>query len=160
MCPSAAKCTKKSHSLCIVRTTPLLNLLADDFDVNFSFPVCTDNVMWFALNDLVDFDSAMLPSTDVEEVKRAVEFAFERDMYYGTAGETIFELDGTHWDDGNHGVTPSDPISKLAGELHVEELFAFYADGATGEVDFGALTSLKDIANNCAEKLMASGEEV
>lgn len=162
ICPGSARCRLKRHEVCFVKPGPLYNLLVVDLDLDLDTDVVIGEVRWFTLSGLAGIEAPMVPATSSDEVKDAIKTAFIVDLGYleSQTYQTIFQRVGTHWGGRCFGVVPSDPIPREVGELTIDQLFGFFSNEATGEVDFGRTTTLKDAATECAGKLAHAAKPV
>lgn len=128
----------------------MLDFWVTDLGMQFVTGVRSGGVSWFIVRDLVDIGSVMVPSTNVDEVERAIVIAFaadDRHSKHHPMDEAIFSRFGIHWDARSSGGTPSDPNSPEAGNLCIDQIVCFYASEET----------LKDAANHCAKTLSRCG---
>lgn len=154
-CPNRNTCTEDCHEICRVEAGPLFNLF-EELEMDITPKITVDGQQWPILYDLRIEGYGWTPvfTTNINQVKSALKQALEEDLDYNVADDTIFDRVGEYWRFGR-----ADLISKQVGELTVEQIFDFYVSPETGELDFGSLTTIKDIATNCAEKLAARASQ-
>lgn len=154
-CPRPDICTKKRHDICTVGCGTVGITLANEFRLDFK------NEVEVAGRKRHGSIRLLFPVSvaDADKVMEAIRDAFAEDLALQDLSMGICRAFVPAWLCGwteadfylecDNIYAECDYILDRDGALTVNQIFDFYTNSATGEVDFGPFKNLREVADNC-----------